>query len=326
MRWRQLGTLIWLRWRLTANMLRRMSAANSVLTAVVIAVLALSCLSSFVTALVAGSLLLPMANSDVILVIWNIAAGAFLFFMLTGLVADMQRSDVQSLQQFLHLPVSPWGAFLISYVGSWLTISTFFFMPTLLALATASIWSRGAAMVLLPILLLGFFLLLTAAIHQLRGWLASLMTNPRRRRRIVAIVIALFVLLAQAPGLLNLWFFKTAASGDWRRQRDAAIAELAEQNLPAEQLRQRTEQVSDEYRLREASARNEKIGATRNVALWVERRRPVGMAALRRMGLGAETLRASRRLPGRVVWFGVGLPLAIVLHDLALLSGRLQAR
>jgi hypothetical protein len=48
-----------------------------------------------------------------------------------------------------------------------------------------------------------FFLMMTAVTYQFRGWLASMMENPRRRRTIMTVVPILFILLFQLP---NIWF------------------------------------------------------------------------------------------------------------------------
>jgi len=59
---------------------------------------------------------------------------------------------------------------------------------------------------LLPVLPLvaAFLLMVTALTYQLQGWLASLMSNPRRRRTVVVSITAVFVLIAQLPNLVNL--------------------------------------------------------------------------------------------------------------------------
>ena len=50
-----------------------------------------------------------------------------------------------------------------------------------------------------------FFLMVTALTYQFQGWLASLMSNPRRRRTVIMVTTTVFVLIVQLPNLLNVW-------------------------------------------------------------------------------------------------------------------------
>ena len=45
--------------------------------------------------------------------------------------------------------------------------------------------------------------MVTALTYQFQGWLASLMSNPRRRRTVIVVATAVFVLIFQLPNLLN---------------------------------------------------------------------------------------------------------------------------
>ena len=58
-------------------------------------------------------------------------------------------------------------------------------------------------MLLLFPLVAAFFLMMTAVTYQFRGWLASMMKNPRRRRTIIAVVPVLFILAFQLPNMWN---------------------------------------------------------------------------------------------------------------------------
>ena len=92
----------------------------------------------------------------------------------------------------MHLPVSPAGAFLINYVGSSIGLSLILFLPAMIGLGIGLISVAGLLMLLLFPLIAAFFLMVTAVTYQFRGWLASMMTNPRRRRTIIAIVSPCF--------------------------------------------------------------------------------------------------------------------------------------
>src|SRR5262249_4908407 len=70
-------------------------------------------------------------------------------------------------------------------------------------------YARGLEMVLLAPLALGMVFMVTAWTYCLRGWLATLMSNPRRRRAIIMGITPRFVLLGQVPNLyfnvIRLW-------------------------------------------------------------------------------------------------------------------------
>jgi hypothetical protein len=66
------------------------------------------------------------------------------------------------------------------------------------------IFGHGLAMALLLPLVAAFLLMITAMTYQFQGWLASLMSNPRRRRTIVVFITIFMILLFQAPNLINI--------------------------------------------------------------------------------------------------------------------------
>ena len=76
-------------------------------------------------------------------------------------------------------------------------------LPAMIGLAAGLVLSRGLAMLVLFPLVAAFFLMMSALSHQFRGWLASVMVNPRRRRTVVAAVPAVIFLLAQLPNAWN---------------------------------------------------------------------------------------------------------------------------
>ena len=142
--------------------------------------------------------------------VWDGLVVAFLFFWMIGLIAELQRTDSLSLTKFMHLPVSLNSAFLINYLSSLLRLSLIIFVPVMLAYSLALIAVKGITMVPVLLLLAAFVLMITALTYQFQGWLASLMTNPRRRRTVIVVATAGFVLIMQLPNLLNFL-------GPWRR-------------------------------------------------------------------------------------------------------------
>jgi hypothetical protein len=138
------------------------------------------------------------------MVAWDVAIAGYLFFWLTGLIAELQRSDAIALDRFLHLPVSPRGAFLINYLGSSVSLSLGVMLPTMTGLTAGLAASRGPRLLLVLPLVLAFFLMMTAVTYQFRGWLASMMASPRRRRAILAVLPILFIVAVQLPNLVHM--------------------------------------------------------------------------------------------------------------------------
>jgi hypothetical protein len=202
--WQHLRTFLWLRWRLRINQLRRGGIANAIILTLLVVGAALVAAGLFVVGLLVGMFALAESSPPVLMFVWDGVALAFLFFWAIGLLAELQRAEVLSLDKILHLPVSPLGAFLINYVSSLVSVSLLIFLPAMLGLGIGLIVSRGPAMLLLLPLLAAFILMVTALTYQFQGWLAALMVNKRRRRTILVLVTTGFILLVQIPNLLNL--------------------------------------------------------------------------------------------------------------------------
>ena len=156
---------------------------------------------------------------------WDGLIVGFLFFWSIGLVTELQRTEPLSLSKFLHLPVSVNGAFLINYLSSLLRLSLIVFGPVMLGFGLALVYAKG--MLLLPVLpsLAAFLLMVTALTYQFQGWLASLMSNPRRRRTVIVATTAIFILIAQLPNLLN---FFAPWGAQQRADRSTALVEEME--------------------------------------------------------------------------------------------------
>ena len=112
MNWRQLRTILWLRWRLSRNQWSRGGLLNAVLTMIVaVALLVLGIISGFAGVMVAPILSVEPGMGDsililafVVIVIGGIGSirGAFLGALLIGLVDTLGRSfSVDLLRLFL---------------------------------------------------------------------------------------------------------------------------------------------------------------------------------------------------------------------------------
>jgi len=199
--------MLWLRWRLTLNQWRRGGAVSAVLTMIVVVIGLCLAVAGAVGGVAGGALGLAHASPLTTMLVWDGLVVAFLFLWAVGLVTELQRSEIIDLSRLLHLPVSLTDVFLLNYLASHLTFGLALMLPAMLGLAVGLVLGGGAAMVLLFPLVFGFFFMITAWTYRLRGWLATLMVNKRRRRAIVMGLTMALVLLAQLPNLVtNVWF------------------------------------------------------------------------------------------------------------------------
>ncbi|MBS0260979.1 MAG: ABC transporter permease [Planctomycetes bacterium] len=207
MNWQHLQAIVWLRWRLMANQWRRAGTLNAVLLTVFTAILIIAVVPLFFGSLVGGIFVVPKLQPAHLMYTLDGLVIGFLFFWMIGLITELQRTEPLSLLKFLHLPISVNGAFLINYLASLVRVALVLFLPIWLGICLAIVWVKGPLSLLALPALAAFVLMVTAVTYQFQGWLASMMTNPRRRRTVVVGVTMGFVLLSQTPNLLNLMGF-----------------------------------------------------------------------------------------------------------------------
>jgi len=233
--WQQLHALLWLRWRLARNQWSRGGQINAVIS-LIAAVLGLSLaaaggLGGFLT----GWLGLASVSPLVLMLVWDGLIGLFLMFWSIGLVTELQRSEIIDFTKLLHLPVSLRGVFVLNYLASHFSLSLAILLPAMAGLSLGLTLGRSPGMILLLPLALAFLFTITAWTYCLRGWLAQLMCNQRRRRAIVMGVTFAFILLAQLPNLAsNVWLRPGSQGGGAdpreraeRRARDRQARERA---------------------------------------------------------------------------------------------------
>ena len=210
MNWQHFRALIWLRGRLFRNRMRRAGKLNAVVTQILKVVALIASVGLFFTALGLGVWLLPKAPADrlpeVMLYLWTGVTVSFLFFWMMGVMTELQRSEVLSIEKLFHFPISPSSAFLINYLSSLVSLALILFFPAMIGLAIASVIALGPWMLVSVPLLIAFLLMVTAITYQFRGWLATLMVNKRRRRTIMACVTGFIILMSQLPNLINLTY------------------------------------------------------------------------------------------------------------------------
>jgi ABC-2 type transport system permease protein len=307
--WEHLKTYIWLRWRLSVNQVRRSGLFGIIISAILTALRTLGGIITFIIGLLVGVLALRQAEPKIVMVVWDIFAGGFLFFWLIGLMSELQRTELLSLDNFMHLPVSPTGAFLINYIGSSFGLSLILFLPAMIGLGIGLIVSQGLAMLLLFPLILTFFLMVTGVTYQFRGWLASMMTNPRRRRTIIAVATLLFILVFQIPNIVN-----TLNPGSRARSRAEREAYKKYGSLEKELADGRITRKQYENQVaarRGAWEADRKLKSEKNYQItWlVNMAAPPGWLAY-----GAATVTQGRRLPALACIAGMGLVALVSLR------------
>jgi ABC-2 type transport system permease protein len=248
-----LRTFIWLRWRIRINQIRRGGTVNAVILAILAILGLLLAVVLFAGLFLVGWLALPRASPAVVMFVWDGLALAFLFTWCIGLLTDLQRFEALSLQKFLHLPVSPGGAFVVNYVSSLVSFNLIVFAPAMLGLTLGLALGRGPVWLLLLPVVLAFLLMVTALTHQFQSWLGALMSNPRRRRTVIVVMTLLFIVLVQVPNLLNI------INQPWKKQGrlQSAVAWLQEQDIKLSRERQQGRLTQEEYQRRKAAVDRE---------------------------------------------------------------------
>ncbi|MBI5802768.1 MAG: hypothetical protein HZA92_18855 [Verrucomicrobia bacterium] len=288
MNWPQLQTILWLRLRLARNQFFRGSGLGAVVATVFLAAAVVSGLALFVGGLLVGKFALVGVSSLHLMLVWVGLTVGFIFFWSLGLLTELQRSETIDLQRLMHLPVLLGQLFFINYLASHAAVSVILAVPAMLGLTFGLVLSHGPAMLLLAPLALSMVFMVTAWTYCLRGWLAALMSNPRRRRNVVMGITLGFILIFQLPNL----YFNVIARGN----RDVAQPAAS----PEEAQRQReTRRVVDRSRLEQALAVQPflppfwvSVGAQ---ALAEGRFGPALLGTLGCLGLGALGLRRAYR-------------------------------
>jgi hypothetical protein len=199
MNWDQLWTILWLRWRLTRNQFSRGGGINAAI-GIFFTVIGLTIgVAGGLAGLLAGIFAMAKASSLIMLKVWDVITGAFLFFWLLGIVSEVQRSETIDIGRLMHLPISLKNVSLINYLTSHLNMTLILFVPGMIGLSLGLVLGRSWSMVLMLPLVIGFIFMITAWTYCLRGWLVRLMVNERRRRATIAIVTLMVILLSQLP-------------------------------------------------------------------------------------------------------------------------------
>jgi hypothetical protein len=229
MNWSQLQTILWLRTRLAKNQWTRGSGLGAVVAVVVLAATVITGISLFFVGFFAGLVALKAAQPHHIMLVWAVLTFAFLMFWGVGLLTELQRAESIDLQRLMHLPVALGQLFVINYLASHFAISVILTVPAMVGLALGLAFGHSALLGLMLPLALSMVFMVTAWTYCLRGWLAALMTNPRRRRAIIMGITLGFILVFQLPN----FYFNVIARGNRTAQPRATTPDEAQRQREA---------------------------------------------------------------------------------------------
>lgn len=127
----------------------------------------------------------------------------YCFFYAWGILLEIQRADIFDFKKLLLLPVSMPAIYMMNFLVSLFGPLLLFSFPAFLGLLCGlylywgvAVFLAGIPMAMLLVLALG------AWSYYLRGRLAILMENPKRRRFIFMLLPVGFIVLAQLPAVI----------------------------------------------------------------------------------------------------------------------------
>src|SRR5258706_865981 len=94
MNWAQLQAIIWLRWRLSRNQFRRGGQLNAVLSVLVFALMLLAGAGLAIGGFALGFFVAAKSPPQILLLIWDAVIVVFTVFWFSGLMVEIQRSEV----------------------------------------------------------------------------------------------------------------------------------------------------------------------------------------------------------------------------------------
>jgi ABC-2 type transport system permease protein len=278
-----LRAFVWLRCRLLANGWRRGGALNFAVTMIFASTALLASVPLFIGSFLAGYYALTKATPRHLLYIWDALVVGFVIAWCIGLLMELQRTESLSLSKFLHLPVSLRAAFAINYVSSLVSLSTLLFVPTLVGFCLGLAFARGLWLLAALPLSAAFLFMITAVSYQFQGWLASLMTNPRRRRAVIVGVTAMFVSIAQLPNLLNFfapWRARAQRSNALVQKLDELNREFQSQKFDAQEHLRRQQEIIEKHEQENKRSNQAMFEQWNNVGLLLNWILPIGWLPL----------------------------------------------
>lgn len=213
MRWELLKTIVWLRWKLSQNQLRKAGKFLRVFLTILTVLAIIATIGVAVAGFLVGRFPLAHAPIAVVMYVVDGLVMGFLFFWMIGILAEIQRSESIDLNKLLRLPVTLKDAFVVNFIATHLSLVVLLTVPFVAGLTVGLALGRDTRLVVLLPLYLGFLFLISSWTYYLRGWLVQLMVNPRRRRTIIISLTAGMILIAQLPNIFFNVIHRTTMRG-----------------------------------------------------------------------------------------------------------------
>lgn len=214
---RHIRTMLHLRWKLSVNAAAKAGKLNRILTIILLVALFAGSTLAFFVALFAGNRILGKTTPNSLMLVWDGLLAGFVVLVLISIVTEIQRSELITFEKLLHLPLSLREVFVLNYVSSWFSFAVIAIVPFMLGLSISLVKLHGPFAILNLITTFSFVAMMTALTYQLRGWLARLLANKRRRGTVVAITTFSVIVLAQLPNAANIYYQRQS-----RMNREAA--------------------------------------------------------------------------------------------------------
>ena len=278
MNWEHFKAIAWLRWRLSRNQWKRAGTVNGILMAILTVTLLIFAGASFFLALVLGVILLPQASPLKVMYAWDGIVGLYLLGWTISLLSEIQRSEMLSLDKFLHLPMSLRTAFALNYLTTFLSLNVICIAPVAVGLSLASVYSYGPHMLILLPLVIAFFFMMTAFTYQIQGWVASLMSNKRRQRSIVVAITFGFVLVSQLPNMAFQYSVRMSAKEE--REKRAELnqlqSDILKQDLSADAKTRAIQVVKEKFEKRRQESSSKAFAWYEKYSVLANKLIPIG--------------------------------------------------
>jgi len=271
-----------MRWQTMRNRFRKAGKANWIIAVILFVLASLCSVGSFLFAIGWGKMLLSMIEPFYVIYVWDAFACAFLFFWAMALMVELQRSELFSLRNLMHLPISLSGAFSLNYASSLASLTVLLCLPTMLGVCLASVLQFGVKSLVTFALLAAFMFMVTAVTYQLRGWLGRLMENKRTRGTMIAITTICFVMIFQIPNLVNLGTMKSRSASRttfWAEQAERfeeLELKLTAGELSVEDYQTARDVIEEEFEERRQADHEDRVAAINKTATTVNAALPIG--------------------------------------------------
>ncbi|MEM9366349.1 MAG: hypothetical protein AAGD07_10145 [Planctomycetota bacterium] len=277
----QLAALTRMRWQIGRNLVRKSGRTNQVLLTIALVLAFLGSIGTFLFALGWGSVLINRLQPYQWIYVWDAITVVFLFVWSMGVLTELQRSELLSLKNLLHLPVSLSGGFFLNYLSSIVSLTVLLFLPVLLGICCVSVLHFGSASSVSFLLVSSFLLMVSAVTYLIRGWLGKLMENPRTRGTVVAVTTIFFVLVFQLPNMLNSTWMRSGRQASRERREahreelDQLRQQLEDRTLASSEYKPKVARLKEAFQQQENSIRQAKRESTHQRILSINQLVPV---------------------------------------------------